>query len=76
MAENAECARCGIAATDLPYEDLGMTLAEASEFLFDHDNEGLGVRGRREDRAVDLQRPRVPRRSDLVDPVAARALEW
>jgi len=43
VAENAECARCGIAATDLPYEDLGMTLAEASEFLFDHDNEGLGV---------------------------------
>lgn len=35
MGENAECAHCGVAAADLPYEDLGMTLAEASEFLFD-----------------------------------------
>lgn len=40
---NAECARCGVTAADLPYEELGMTLAEASEFLFDHDNEGRGV---------------------------------
>ena len=37
MSENAECAGCGVTAADLPYEDLGMTLAEASEFLFDHD---------------------------------------
>lgn len=33
---NAECARCGVTAADLPHEDLGMTLVEASEFLFDH----------------------------------------
>lgn len=34
---NAECVGCGITAADLPYDDLGMTLDEASEFLFDHD---------------------------------------
>lgn len=37
MNRNAECSRCGVTAADLPYEDLGMTLNEASEFLFDHD---------------------------------------
>lgn len=40
---NAECARCGVTAADLPFEEMGMTLAEASEFLFDHDNEGRGI---------------------------------
>lgn len=35
---NAECASCGITAADLPYEDLGMTLEEASDLLFDHDD--------------------------------------
>jgi hypothetical protein len=32
---NAECSRCGVTAADLPYEDMGLTLAEASEFLFE-----------------------------------------
>lgn len=32
---NAECSLCGVTAADLPYEELGMTLTEASEFLFD-----------------------------------------
>lgn len=35
--ENAECASCGVTAADLPYEDMGLTVAMASEFLFDHE---------------------------------------
>jgi hypothetical protein len=38
MADNAECEGCGVTAADLPYEHLGMTLAEASEFLFVHED--------------------------------------
>ena len=32
---NAECSRCGVTAADLPYEEMGLTLDEASEFLFE-----------------------------------------
>lgn len=32
---NAECYRCGVTAFDLPYEELGLDLDEASELLFD-----------------------------------------
>jgi hypothetical protein len=35
---NAECEGCGVTAADLPYEDLHMTIEEASEFMFTHDN--------------------------------------
>lgn len=35
--ENAECDGCGVTAADLPYEDLGLSLDEASEFLFERD---------------------------------------
>jgi hypothetical protein len=45
MTENAECVRCGVTAADLPYEDLGMTLAEASAFLFDHDGNTVLCQG-------------------------------
>ena len=42
---NAECARCGVRASDLPHEELGMTLAEASEFLFNHDGNAALCQG-------------------------------
>jgi hypothetical protein len=45
VAENAECVKCGITAADLPHDDLGMTLDEASEFLFDHDGNTILCRG-------------------------------
>lgn len=45
MRGNAECARCGVTAADLPYEQMGMTLAEASEFLFDHDGNTVLCQG-------------------------------
>jgi len=32
---NAECTACGVTAADLPYEEMGLTLDEVSEFLFD-----------------------------------------
>lgn len=35
MSDNAECSACGVTAADLPYEELGMTLAEASAFFFE-----------------------------------------
>ena len=31
---NAQCTYCGITAADLPYEEMGLTLTEASETLF------------------------------------------
>ena len=31
---NAECEGCGVTAADFPYEEIGFTLAEASEYLF------------------------------------------
>lgn len=34
---NAECAACGVTAADLPFEDMGLTLDQASEVLFDGD---------------------------------------
>jgi hypothetical protein len=34
MTENAECAGCGVTAADLPYEELGLDLEEASDVLF------------------------------------------
>jgi hypothetical protein len=40
MADNAECEGCGVTAADMPHEDLGMTLAEASEFMFVHADGG------------------------------------
>lgn len=45
MSDNAECARCEVTAADFPYEDLGMTLTEASEFLFEHDRDEVLCRG-------------------------------
>jgi hypothetical protein len=33
-ARNAECEGCGVTAADMPYEELGMTLEDASEFMF------------------------------------------
>lgn len=35
MATNAECEGCGVTAADLPYEDLDMTLDDASDLLFE-----------------------------------------
>lgn len=32
---NAECTRCGVTAADLPYEELDLSLDEASELLFE-----------------------------------------
>lgn len=32
---NAECAACGITAADLPYEEMGLELGEASDVLFE-----------------------------------------
>ena len=32
---NAECTECGVTAADLPYQDLGLSLSEASELLFE-----------------------------------------
>lgn len=32
---NAECACCGVTAADLPYEEMGLSRDEASEFLFE-----------------------------------------
>lgn len=34
MSRNAECIRCGVTAADLPYEEMGLSLDEASELLF------------------------------------------
>lgn len=34
---NAECRQCGVTAADLPYEELGLTVDQASECLFDGD---------------------------------------
>jgi hypothetical protein len=45
VTNNAECVRCGVTAADLPYEDLGMTLDEASEFLFDRDGNTILCQG-------------------------------
>jgi hypothetical protein len=45
VSTNAECAHCGVTAADLPHEDLGMTLDEASEFLFDHDGNTILCQG-------------------------------
>lgn len=45
MSTNAECAMCGVTAADLPYEDLGMTLDEASELLFDNDGTATYCQG-------------------------------
>jgi hypothetical protein len=42
---NAECEGCGVTAADLPYEDLGMTLDEASEFMFVHADGGALCNG-------------------------------
>lgn len=43
---NAECAACGVTAADLPHEDLGLTVAEASELLFEHANGSVRCQGR------------------------------
>ena len=32
---SVECVRCGITPGDLPYEELGLTLDEAAETLFE-----------------------------------------
>jgi hypothetical protein len=41
MSRNAECVGCGITAADMPYEEMGMTLEDASEFLFVHDGNAV-----------------------------------
>lgn len=35
MSMNAECRKCGVTAADLPFEEMGMTLEEASEQWFE-----------------------------------------
>lgn len=35
MTYNAECDGCGITAADLPYEEMGLSLDEASELWFE-----------------------------------------
>lgn len=35
MSRNSECSNCGVTAADLPYEELGLSLEEASETLFE-----------------------------------------
>lgn len=35
---NAECSRCGVTAADLPFEEMGLDLDEASDLLFDREN--------------------------------------
>lgn len=34
---SAECESCGVTAADLPFEDMGLTLEEASDVLFEHE---------------------------------------
>lgn len=45
MSRNAECAGCGVTAADLPYEDLGLDLEEASDTLFERINGATYCRG-------------------------------
>jgi len=35
MSMNAECRKCGVTAADLPFEEMGMTLEEASGQWFE-----------------------------------------
>lgn len=37
MSTNAECEGCGVTAADMPYENMGMTVEETSEFMFIHE---------------------------------------
>jgi hypothetical protein len=45
VSRNAECSRCGVTAADLPYEELGLTLAEASEALFERTGDDVTCQG-------------------------------